>query len=174
MSVALNAEHRYESVDSDSTPIDQARGFFASNYTASHGRYSVNEGAIETVVPLAKDTVWAKTLEVNGAVRATGYSTFGTTATWKIGVNYSPVDDLRFRDEIAKLSALETPLGLVLLFSGTVSFCSGATSGVFTTGGTAVEIPPLKIDNACSTLTIYPRMKALTVHQVSHAIQPQQ
>ena len=97
VSVALSAEHRYESVDSDSTPIDQARGFFASNYTASHGRYSVNEGAIETVIPLAKDTAWARSFDLNGAVRFTSYSTSGFVTTWKIGGSWKPIDDITFR-----------------------------------------------------------------------------
>ena len=98
VSVALGIEHRYEAVDSDSTPIDQARGFFASNYTASsHGRYSVNEGAVEVVVPLAKDTAWAKSLDLNAAVRGTGYSTSGYVTTWKVGATYQPIDDIRFR-----------------------------------------------------------------------------
>jgi iron complex outermembrane receptor protein len=97
VSLALNATHRYESADSDSTPIDQARGFFASNYTASHGRYSVNEGALETVIPLAKDAAWAKSFDVTGAVRFTSYSTSGYVTTWKVGGSWKPIDDITFR-----------------------------------------------------------------------------
>ena len=97
VSLALNATHRYESAESDSTPIDKARGFFASNYTASQGRYNVNEGAIETVVPLAKDEVWARQFDLNAAVRFTSYSTSGFVTTWKIGGSWKPIDDITFR-----------------------------------------------------------------------------
>jgi outer membrane receptor protein involved in Fe transport len=40
---------------------------------------------------------FAKTLELNGAVRVTDYSTSGTVTTWKVGGNYEPIDGLRFR-----------------------------------------------------------------------------
>ncbi len=97
VSVATGVEHREEKTRAVSDPGQAVGQWFISSGVPFSGKFTVNEGFVETVVPLAKDTAWAKTFEVNGAVRATGYSTFGTTATWKVGVNYSPIDDLRFR-----------------------------------------------------------------------------
>jgi iron complex outermembrane receptor protein len=57
----------------------------------------VTEGFAETVIPLAKDTVWAKSLDLNAAVRGTSYSTSGYVTTWKVGATYNPIDDIRFR-----------------------------------------------------------------------------
>jgi outer membrane receptor protein involved in Fe transport len=61
------------------------------------GKFTVTEGFVETVVPLAKNTGWAKSLDLNAAVRATGYSTFGSVATWKVGTTWQITDSIRFR-----------------------------------------------------------------------------
>ncbi|MCC6913411.1 MAG: TonB-dependent receptor [Rhodospirillaceae bacterium] len=97
VSLALGAEHRIEQVRSFASAIDEARGFFAGNFTGTTGKYTVTEGFVETVVPLAKDTSWATSLDINGAVRATSYSTSGYVTTWKIGATYKPVEDITFR-----------------------------------------------------------------------------
>ena len=62
-----------------------------------HGANNVWEGSAEVDVPLLKDTFLAKALNVNGAVRYTNYSAIGSVVTWKIGVNYQPIQDVRFR-----------------------------------------------------------------------------
>src|SRR5690606_20447179 len=76
---------------------DEASAFFAGNYHASHGKYDVTEAFLETVVPLATQQPFAESLELNGAVRWTDYSTSGEVTTWKLGATWAPVDDVRFR-----------------------------------------------------------------------------
>jgi iron complex outermembrane recepter protein len=97
VSVAMGVEHRREAVSGSNDPISGVRGFFAGNYLASFGSYRVNEGFLEVVVPLAKDVAFARSLDLNGAVRATDYSTSGYVTTWKLGATWSPIDDLTFR-----------------------------------------------------------------------------
>jgi iron complex outermembrane receptor protein len=97
VSVALGVEHRRESVGGFASALDQAAAFFAGNFTATRGKYNVTEGFAETVVPVAKDVAWAKSLELNAAVRATSYSTSGYVTTWKVGATYSPLEDITFR-----------------------------------------------------------------------------
>jgi outer membrane receptor protein involved in Fe transport len=97
ISVAAGIEHRRESVTGSNDPISSTHGWFAGNELASHGAYNVTEGYFETVVPLAKDVLLAKSLDINGAVRETDYSTFGAVTTWKAGLTYSPIDDISFR-----------------------------------------------------------------------------
>ncbi|HWV35325.1 MAG TPA: TonB-dependent receptor, partial [Thermomicrobiales bacterium] len=97
VSVAFGVEHRRESVGGRASEIDEMNGFFAGNYHASHGKYDVTEGFIETLVPLAKDLPFARSLDFNGAVRYTEYSTSGDVVTWKAGLTYRPVDDVMFR-----------------------------------------------------------------------------
>ncbi|HWK75483.1 MAG TPA: TonB-dependent receptor [Povalibacter sp.] len=97
VSVAFGVEHRRESVGGRASELDEMNGFFAGNYHASHGKYNVTEGFIETLVPLAKDLPMAQSLDFNGAVRYTDYSTSGEVVTWKAGLTYRPIEDVMFR-----------------------------------------------------------------------------
>jgi iron complex outermembrane recepter protein len=67
------------------------------NYLPNIGKYNVTEGYIETVVPILSGVAMAESLEFNGAVRGTDYSTSGYVTTWKLGGTWAPVQDLRFR-----------------------------------------------------------------------------
>jgi iron complex outermembrane receptor protein len=97
VSLASGIEHRRESVGGFASNLDQAAAFFAGNFTASRGAYDVTEGFVEAVVPLARDATWAKSLELNAGLRATGYSTSGYVTTWKVGATYVPIDDIKLR-----------------------------------------------------------------------------
>jgi outer membrane receptor protein involved in Fe transport len=97
VSFALGVLHRNDSVDGRSDPIDESTGWWVGNYHPTIGSVRVTEGYLETVVPLLKDLPGAKQLDFNGAVRETGYSTSGTVTTWKLGLEWSPYSDLRFR-----------------------------------------------------------------------------
>jgi len=102
VSLAVGAERRTESVDGFASAADLTTSYFAGNYKPTVGKYTVSEGFIETVVPLAKDESWARSLELNGAVRATDYSTSGYVTTWKVGGTWQPVDDIRFRTTVSR------------------------------------------------------------------------
>jgi iron complex outermembrane receptor protein len=97
VSLAAGIEHRRESVDGTNDPLSTTRSYFAGNYRATTGAYNVTEGYLETVVPLAKDVAFAHSLDLNAAVRVTDYSTSGTVVTWKAGLTYAPVPDIKFR-----------------------------------------------------------------------------
>lgn len=100
VAVAFGVEHRRESLTGQTDALDvnpSVNPYFAGNYHASSGSYEVTEGFFETEVPLARDTAWAKSLDFNGAVRETSYTTSGTVTTWKVGGTYVPVSDIRFR-----------------------------------------------------------------------------
>ncbi|MDY6946941.1 MAG: TonB-dependent receptor [Pseudomonadota bacterium] len=97
ISVAVGAEHRIEKVSGTASARDEATQFFAGNYKASQGRFHVTEGYIETLVPLARDMTALQELDLNAAVRATDYSTSGYVTTWKGGLTWRPIEDLRFR-----------------------------------------------------------------------------
>lgn len=77
--------------------IGSLGGFQQSNPQPIDGEYSIREGFIEANVPLAKVMAFAKDLNLNAAVRYADYSTAGGATTWKVGLTYSPVDDIRFR-----------------------------------------------------------------------------
>ncbi|WP_116812372.1 TonB-dependent receptor domain-containing protein [Steroidobacter cummioxidans] len=97
VSLAVGLEHRIEKVSGWASERDEATQFFAGNYKASHGKFNVTEGYVETLVPLARDMTMAQELDLNAAVRATDYSTSGYVTTWKGGLTWRPIEDLRFR-----------------------------------------------------------------------------
>lgn len=95
--VAAGAEYRSEEVRGVSDALSQANGFMLGNPKAMAGKYEVVEAFGEVTVPLLSDLPLIRSLDLDGAVRVTDYSTSGTVATWKAGVNWQIVDDLRLR-----------------------------------------------------------------------------
>jgi iron complex outermembrane receptor protein len=99
VSLALGAEYRREKitgfVPAEFQPVvtqtSTANAWSVGNYLPTNGSYDVKEAYLETVVPLGLG------LELNGAARATRYSTAGYVTTWKTGATWRPVEDIRFR-----------------------------------------------------------------------------
>ncbi|WP_134096037.1 TonB-dependent receptor [Novosphingobium sp. PhB55] len=69
----------------------------AGNYKNGSGKYDVYEGYVEVDLPLLNsDSIGRANL--NGAARATHYSTSGTVWTWKVGGTWdTPLDGIRLR-----------------------------------------------------------------------------
>ncbi len=97
VSIALGAEYRKEEITGTADPISLVTGFFTGNYKPTIGDYHVKEAFFETVVPLARDLPGVNRLEFNGAARYTDYSLSGDVTTWKAGLSYNPIVDLRLR-----------------------------------------------------------------------------
>ena len=97
ISVAAGMEHRREAIDGSNDALSNTNSYFAGNFHAANGSYRVTEGFLETVIPLAKDEVWAKAFDLNAGARATDYSTSGYVTTWKAGLTFSPIEDFTFR-----------------------------------------------------------------------------
>lgn len=97
VSIAFGAQYRKEDVESEAIPSSISNEWFAANFKPTFGSYDVLDGFMETVVPLARDKAWAKSLDLNAAVRFTDYSTSGRVETWKVGATYEPISQLRFR-----------------------------------------------------------------------------
>ncbi len=104
VSVALGAEYRREEINgfvpAEFQPIQTTNAagnptttnvWSVGNFLPTNGSYNVKEAYLETVVPLGLG------LEFNGAARATSYSTAGYVTTWKAGLSWQPIDDIRFR-----------------------------------------------------------------------------
>ena len=124
LSVAVGAEHRQRSLDETASPLGYlpvnvtgirnlppvlcpqapanvtncvSGAFKSGNYGPASGTDQVTEGYVEAVAPLLAGKTAIRKLELNGAFRYTNYSTVGNVHTWKLGINYEPVDGLRFR-----------------------------------------------------------------------------
>jgi outer membrane receptor protein involved in Fe transport len=97
ISVAAGAEYRKEQVSGTADSISIANGFFTGNFKPTVGHYDVKEGFIEVDAPLLRDAPLAQSVEFNGAFRYTSYSLAGGVTTWKAGLTWTPVADLRLR-----------------------------------------------------------------------------
>jgi len=62
-----------------------------------HGRYDVSEVFVEGRLPLVEGKTGMKTLSVEAGYRFSDYSTGFSTDTYKAGLDWAPVDMLRFR-----------------------------------------------------------------------------
>ncbi|WP_238473982.1 TonB-dependent receptor plug domain-containing protein [Altericroceibacterium spongiae] len=100
--VVLGAEYRKEKNDigaipeynPDSPLYDPSIGTMADTLV---GKYSVKEVFGEVHVPILANTPFFDTLSVDGALRLSDYSTAGSTTTWKVGGEWAPIPDIRFR-----------------------------------------------------------------------------
>lgn len=115
VSLAFGAEYRKEEarqiVDPISAQIKAANGvrgfpagqigvpggFQQSNPQAISGEFDIREVFGEVNLPLARDARWAKSFDVNAAVRYADYSTTGGVTTWKAGATFEPVEQIRLR-----------------------------------------------------------------------------
>lgn len=91
---ATGVEWRREQINGEVDPIHNS-GWLYGNYRVNAGKYDVYEGFLEVDIPIIDG------VNVNGAARATHYSTSGWVGTWKVGANWQVVDDLRLRGNIS-------------------------------------------------------------------------
>lgn len=118
------------------------------------GSQSVKEGNLEVVVPLLADLPFAKHFELNGAARYTNYSTSGSVNTWKVGLNYQPFQDLRFRATRSK--DIRAP-SVFELFQGKSLSITGFTDLHTNTGGftnTSTQGNPNLVPEVANTQTV--------------------
>ena len=97
VSVAAGLEYRKLSIVQVGCPDCQRGALTNQNYGTYSPTVSVKEAYGELGVPLLKDQPFAKSLDLNGAMRRTDYSSSGVVTTWKVGFTYEPDDLFRFR-----------------------------------------------------------------------------
>ncbi len=97
VSLAVSLEHRMDSVHAVADAVSLAMDHGTGNYAGLDGEQSVTEGALETVIPLARGESWAQNWDLSAAVRFTGYELSGFITTYKFGTTYAPIDDIKFR-----------------------------------------------------------------------------
>ncbi len=99
---AAGVEHRRENSETINDPLVVA-GLTGGNKVANTvGGFNVTEFYAETSVPLLDGADFAKYLGLEAAFRYADYSTVGGVSSWKIGGEWAPIDDIRFRAVYAK------------------------------------------------------------------------
>jgi len=99
VSIAFGFEYRKEqakgSVDAFYAPQGAGSTIVPTwrygNFIPLFGHFDVKEAFLETVVPIIKG------MDFNGAVRVTDYSTSGRVETWKTGLTYQVLPDIKLR-----------------------------------------------------------------------------
>lgn len=120
--VAIGAEYREESLKF--APDQEIRTGdlqgLGGPRPAQAGQYNVAEGFVELKMPLVEDMPAIQRLEANAAYRYSSYSNAGATNTYKVGIEYQPVEDFRFRGSFQhavrapNTTELFTPTAVVL------------------------------------------------------------
>ncbi|WP_262689766.1 TonB-dependent receptor [Kordiimonas aestuarii] len=102
VSTAFGVEYRKESLKREVDEVSEQAGFLITNAQPLEGSYNVKEAFGEVLVPLLDAAEFGQALTFNGAMRYTDYSTSGTVLTWKAGLTYDPIDELRLRATISR------------------------------------------------------------------------
>ncbi|MBW6524670.1 TonB-dependent receptor [Sphingomonas sp. RHCKR47] len=100
--IAIGYEHRNQFGSFTPDPVTQA-GYSADiPAQAAAGRFNTDEVYGELRLPLLRDVPFFSSLELNGAVRYSDYSTFGGNTTLTGGALWKPVADLLLRGSYAE------------------------------------------------------------------------
>jgi iron complex outermembrane receptor protein len=97
LAFAAGYEHRYNEGHFNPDPITAAGNSADIPALPSEGDFSVDEVYGELRIPLAKDDPFFYLLEASLAGRYFDYSTFGSDATYKAGVQWRPFEEILFR-----------------------------------------------------------------------------
>lgn len=94
---ASGVEYRRETIDVSVDPLAQQGKLLFPHGGPIKANFDVKEVFGEVVVPLLKGHPLAETLELDGALRYSDYSNGVHSTTWKAGLIYAPVSDIRIR-----------------------------------------------------------------------------
>ena len=135
------------------------RFWFATRASAD-ADLNVKEVFGEVNVPLLADMPLFHSLDVNGAIRRTDYSTSGAVTTWKVGGTWRPVEDVLFR--ITGSRDIRAPTLFDLGQSGAAGRSTlndpqtGAGGVVLTAGGGNPNLFPEEADSLSFGVVVQP------------------
>ncbi len=93
--IALGVEYRKETAVSEFDALQQAGLNGGNAIPATRGEFDVKEAYGEIRIPILTDN-FIKEFSINGAGRVSDYSTVGTVYSYNGGVEFAPVEDVRF------------------------------------------------------------------------------
>ena len=102
IAAAVGVEYRDDQYDYTPGATDLAREYGSASRGITSGGYDVKEAFSEVRIPILSEKPFAETLALEGAVRYSDYSNFGSATTWRGGVEWGPVAGLRFRSAYNK------------------------------------------------------------------------
>jgi outer membrane receptor protein involved in Fe transport len=135
---AFGFEYRKEIMQLDSSrdfQLNDLYGQGGATLPVPRSAFSVIEGYGELEVPLIQGKQFAEDVSVNGGFRYSSYSTAGTTWTYKASLQWTPIEDVRFRSSYEHAVRAPNVLELyapanVVLFQGADPCASPGSSTV--------------------------------------------
>ncbi|HUP93022.1 MAG TPA: TonB-dependent receptor [Solimonas sp.] len=97
LALAGGIEYRRDEFSSHPDEIVRAGLTFLNAQEPTEGTASVKEGFVELGIPLLKDVIAAKALDLDLAARYSSYDGFSPVTTYKTGLRWNPTDDLLLR-----------------------------------------------------------------------------
>ena len=122
---AFGVEYRKETSFFEQDALGASGALFFNAIGTREGEYNVKEAYGEVRVPLLKGVPFAEELTVEAAGRVSDYSTIGGTDQYRIGLNWSPVKDVRFR--LSEATAVRAPNIIELFSPQSRNFTTAAT-----------------------------------------------
>ena len=136
VAVSLGSEWRSEELE-----LNVSRDFYTNDIDGSGGAtlpvptsgFQVSEGFTEVKIPIAQGLPFVEDLSATGGYRYSSYSIAGAVSSYKDGIEWQPIDDIRFRASFERavrapnVLELFSPLNVVL-FSGQDP-CATTTTG---------------------------------------------
>ncbi|HVN01646.1 MAG TPA: TonB-dependent receptor [Caulobacteraceae bacterium] len=99
VSVSIGLEHRWDHLEfqPDTAELSGDLSGFAGASVAVNNAISVQEEYFETRIPIVQKRPWFEDLSISGGYRYSDYSTSGGVSTYKVGGEWAPTPDIRFR-----------------------------------------------------------------------------
>jgi outer membrane receptor protein involved in Fe transport len=94
---AVGGEYRHETSSEDFDEATNLGLTLGNQLSDTRGSYNVKEAFVEISAPILADRPFFHRLSIEGAARYADYSTVGGVWSWKVGAEWAPVKDLRFR-----------------------------------------------------------------------------
>lgn len=133
LGVAIGYEFREEQGRNLPDSVTESGESVSNQNFATEGGFNTHEVFAELNIPILKDLQFAKELTVNLQGRWFNFSNFDADTVWKVGVNFAPTEDIRFRYNMG--TSFRAPTITDLFGGGTVSFdfvddpCADVASG---------------------------------------------
>lgn len=102
VAVAFGVEYREEGHAATADPLSITNSFWVGNFKPSGGGFDVKEAFTEVLIPVLRDSPIGRSIDLNGAIRITDYSTSGFVTTWKAGVLYDIAGGVKFRGTVSR------------------------------------------------------------------------
>jgi iron complex outermembrane receptor protein len=94
---AVGVEYRKESAFNQPDAFSSSGIGSGNAVLPTSGGYSVKEAYFEAIVPILSELPFAKSVDMEVAVRAFDYDTFGSDSTWKLGLTWRMNDIIMLR-----------------------------------------------------------------------------